>query len=68
MSPLEDITSHYGLNCVIFADDSQLYISCRARADYSVVSSIEACVTEIRQWMRANMPALNDGKTEVLWF
>ena len=66
MSPLEDIISRYGLKCVISADDSQLYVSCRARTDYSVVSFTEACVTGIWHWMRANMLALNDDKTEVL--
>ena len=68
MAPLEDIIIRHGLDSVIFADDSQLYVACRTRTDYSVVASIEACVTEIREWMQANMLALNDDKNELLWF
>ena len=68
MTPLEDIITRHNMNSVIFADDSQLYVVCDSRTDYSVLTSIEACVNEIRCWMRANMLALNDGKTEVVWF
>ena len=68
MSPLEDIITAHGLDCVIFADDTQLYVTCRSRTDYSCIASIEACVDQIRLWMRSNMLALNESKTELLWF
>lgn len=68
MAPLESIIIRHGLDSVIYADDSQLYIACDSRTDYTVVMRIEACVDEIRGWMRDNMLALNDGKTEVIWF
>ena len=53
---------------MIFADDTQMYIVCNSRTDLSAPAKIEACVDEIRHWMRANMLALNDGKTELVWF
>ena len=49
------VTSH-GLNTGNFADDSQLYTCCDSRTDYPV-SQIEACLDEIRGWMRTNMLA-----------
>ena len=68
MDPLEDIITRHGLSSVIYADDCQLYISCDSRVDSSCVARIESCADEIRCWMRANTLALNDSKTEILWF
>ena len=68
MDPLEDIITRNGLNCVIYADDCQLYISCGSRSNFSCVTQIESCVDEIRCWMRTNMLALNNSKTKILWF
>ncbi|KAK6191161.1 hypothetical protein SNE40_002900 [Patella caerulea] len=68
MAPLEDIITKHGLNSVIYADDTQLYIACDSRTDHSVLNRIESCVDEIRSWMRTNMLALNDSKTEVICF
>ena len=67
VSPIEDIIIRHGLQTVIFADDTQLYITCDSPTS-SLTTSIEACVDEIRHWMRANLLALNDSKTEVIWF
>ena len=69
MVPLEHIINRHGLNSVIYADDSQLYVACDSRTDFTVVSRIETCVNnEIRHWMGENMLALNDAKTEIIWF
>lgn len=68
LSPIEDIIRSHGLDCTIFADDTQLYIVCNSRVDPSATPKIEACADEIRHWMRANMPSLNDGKTELIVF
>ena len=67
VTPLEDIIIRHSLNTVIFADDTQLYITCDSLTS-SVTASIEACMNEIRHWMKANLLALNDSKTEVVWF
>ena len=64
MTPLEDIITRHGLNSVLFGDDTQLYVVCDSPTDYSVKTSIEACVDEIRCWMRDNMLALKDGKSK----
>ena len=65
-APLEDILVKYGLNFMLFADDTQVYISCK---DVDAGRSrIETCIVEIRQWMHNNMLVLNDSKTEVIHF
>ena len=52
-APLEDIILRHGLDYMMYADDTQLYMSC-AR-DHVPSSKIEQCVDEIRQWMYINM-------------
>ena len=49
-------------------DVTQLYIVCDPRDPSVTVARIEACVDEIHRWMPANMLALNDTKTEIVWF
>ena len=56
--PLVDIIFHHGLQYVMYADDIQLYITCNG--DQVPTGTIKECVGEIRNWMRANMFALND--------
>ena len=65
-APLEDIIIRHGLNCVMYADDSELYLTCEG--DRVPTSVIESCTSEVRQWMRDNMLCLNDGKTEIVHF
>ena len=50
----------------MYADDIQLYITCDG--DQAPTGMIEECVGEVRHWMRTNMLALNDRKTEVIHF
>ena len=64
--PLEDIIYHYGLQYIVHADDIQLYITCDN--DHVPTGTIEQCVGEIRNWMKTNMVALIDRKTEVIHF
>ncbi|PIK44444.1 hypothetical protein BSL78_18721 [Apostichopus japonicus] len=51
---------------MLFADDTQLYIAFKRKSDAQ--SRIEACIDEIRVWMRENLLVLNDSKTEVIHF
>ena len=65
-APLEDILFKHKLDYMMYADDTQSYITCEA--DRVPLTSIELCIDEIRRWMRDNMLSLNDGKTEVIHF
>ena len=51
---------------MLFADDSQLYITCDHYSDVQL--DIEACIDEIKEWMKENLLVLNDSKTELIHF
>ena len=64
---LAELAARFGVTLHAFADDNQLYLSCRTDdADLSV-AALECCVTAISQWMSANRLKLNMEKTEWLW-
>ena len=65
VTPLEEIITSHGCETMIFADDTQLYITCDS-ADS--VTNIQSCIDQIRHWMCANFLSLNDSKTEVVCF
>ena len=50
-----------------FADDSQLYGSCRPTATSSLSSTVSQCVDSVSSWMCSNRFQLNAEKTEVMW-
>ena len=45
-----------------------MYITCEPRACPTVITRIEACLDDIRNWMVINKLALNEGKTELVLF
>lgn len=65
VTPLEDIIVNHGCRTVVYADDTQIYISCNSSTSVSV---IESCVDQIRLWMSKNFLALNEAKTEIIRF
>ena len=65
-APLEEILLRHGLDPMIFADDSQSYITCEHYSEAQ--PGLERCIDEVKQWMRDNMLILNDSKTEVIHF
>jgi hypothetical protein len=65
-APLETIIRSYGLDFMLYADDTQLYLTCSKAKDN--VSIIEDCVNNISNWMKENKLAMNNEKTEVIHF
>ena len=64
-APLEDTLVRYGIDFMLFADDTQHYIITK---NISIAQpQIELRMNEIR-WMRENPLVLNDSKTEVIHF
>ena len=51
----------------LYADDTQLYGSCRPGQVSSLAENVARCVELVAGWMRSNRLQLNGGKTEVLW-
>ena len=62
MLPLGDVIRKYGLNFHSYADDKQLYLSCKPSYDKRV-SPIQQCIASFQQWMAKNMLKLNSDKT-----
>ena len=67
-APLQDVIKSHGLDCMMYADDSQLYItmnpSCRQRALYN----LEQCISDINSFCITNKLTCNPSKTEVVHF
>lgn len=56
-----DLQSH------LYADDTQIYGSCRAGEVQAHVARLTNCFSDVAAWMRSNRLQLNAGKTEYLW-
>ena len=51
---LRQIIEKYGLQPHLYADDSQIYGSCRLSADPELQTRISACIDDVTDWMRSN--------------
>jgi hypothetical protein len=49
-----------------YADDTQLYVAFDPKDQHQAQARMEACIADIKSWMRANKLQLNEDKTEVL--
>jgi hypothetical protein len=66
MSPISDIIDSFSIGHMLYADDSQLYISMDPKNVAHDLKTLENCIGEIKNWMIRNMLKLNDNKTEFL--
>ena len=67
-APVEDIIHAHGLSCIIYADDTQLYITMKSSERIVAIERIEQCIRDVKAWMTRNFLVLNDSETEVLHF
>lgn len=68
-APVEDVILAHGLDCMMYADDSQLYIAINPRSDRSAwLSKIELCIRDFFIWCTNNGLTCSLGKTEVAHF
>ena len=66
--PLQDIIAAHDIQSIVYADDTQLYLTFHPRDRDNAVRKLEACIEDIRAWCRMNMLVLNDSKTELIYF
>jgi len=62
-----EIPERHGLGSHFYADDAQLYLTCRRDDSATCASRVSTCIEEIDQWMAANRLAMNPTKTDVVW-
>jgi hypothetical protein len=65
-APLGDIITSHGLNHMIYADDTQLYLILDRSKRSKDLSRLEKCVQDVKSWAVGNKLMLNDAKTEVI--
>ena len=65
LAPLQDVILTHDLNCMLYADDTQMYIAIKV-PEHSVdsVEIRQACVNDVFAWNTQNMLKSNPGKTE----
>jgi len=64
---LQRLIEEHGLRPHLYADDSQIYGSCRPSMYLELQTRISACIDDVAEWMRSNRLQLNSAKTEILW-
>ena len=69
-APLADVIKEHNMSYHFYADDTQIYMSFQPSSYMvsldEVRSTIEACVSDINEWMTDNKLKLNNDKTELL--
>ncbi len=64
--PVGQICRKHGIPYHFYADDTQLYLPFDLNEEALALSRLEACIQEVREWMRVNYLKLNDSKTEFM--
>ena len=68
IAPLEDIISAHGLDAMMYADDTQLYIFMRKGNRVVALENLSLCLDDIMSWNLCNMLKCNPSKTEIIHF
>ena len=66
MCPVFNIAKLHGIIMHQYADDTQLYLAFDFKKQEEAMAKMEACVNDIRLWMKLNKLQLNEDKTELL--
>ena len=65
-APLSDVIKQHGLDHVIYADDTQVYLIFEPGNHDSKIEVLERCIRDIKAWAVLNKMKFNDDKTEIL--
>jgi hypothetical protein len=65
---LPTIVEHHGLSSHLYADDTQIYGSCKPSDTKKLTEVVTDCFNDVSAWMLSNRLQLNADKTELMWF
>lgn len=68
LAPLEDVIKHHGLDCMMYADDSQLYITVNPDQRQLAIANLEQCIADIQSFFVSNKLCCNSSKTDIVHF
>jgi len=57
----------HGLNVHQYADDTQLYMSVLSDDSSVAIERLDACLIDVKAWLRVSRLRLNPTKTQVMW-
>ena len=66
IKPLSAIIDSHSITHHSFADDIQLQMSTPPDRIPELLHSMQSCISNVKAWAPANMPKLNDNKTELM--
>ena len=67
-APVQDIIFAHNLECMLYADDSQLCITIDPYDQRPALNTLQKCISEIIEWITINKLVCNPSKTEVIQF
>jgi len=67
VADIAGITDRHVIQSHFYADDAQLYLTCRRTEAIATASRLTSCIDEIAQWLASNRLMLNPAKTDLLW-
>lgn len=65
-APIGDIIKMHGVNHMIYADDTQLYLVLDPSDRDNAIQRLEMCIADVKAWSVNNKLMLNESKTEVI--
>ena len=68
IAPIEDIIHLHNVKCMIFADDSQMYLAFNSCDRILAMETLRSCINDIIIWNERNKLICNPGKTEIIHF
>ena len=68
-SQLDEVINSHNLDCMIYADDTYLYLRMQSGEDRAIpLAKLELCIRDVITWSANNALICNLGKTEVVHF
>ena len=67
-APISKVIEAHGLSSMLYADDTQIYLTFRPQDQQEAIMKLNNCLTDIVSWAQKNMLKINAQKTELLHF